>query len=263
MNSAVNLFRAGWVTFYSVYDYYTSLQGQDYKNDEYYVIRSKCHRRTAERILWLSITNRGVYFKGGQYIGNLDKIVPKEFMEVLEVLQDSGPKEDIHAIRTVIEYDTNKKMGDIFSWFDENAIAAASLAQVHKARLKDNNKIVAVKVQFPTLRSQYQFDFYYIEKLCIFSDWACRKIGFQDVSLISIFKQFKTSLIDELDFRREVKNAKITTSMFAENNDVYIPKVEDQWVTSRFFAMEFVEGQKINDKKGIEDMGLDPKEVSR
>ena len=162
-NSFVNLYRAAWVAIYSVYDYHVSLKGLDYKTDEYYKVRSICHQRSAERILWLSKTCRGIYFKGGQYIGNLDKIVPQEFAETLQVLQDSGPKEDIHAIKTVIEYDTKKKMDELFSWFDHDAIAAASLAQVHRAHLKENNKLVAVKVQFPTLRAQYCFDFFFIE----------------------------------------------------------------------------------------------------
>jgi predicted unusual protein kinase regulating ubiquinone biosynthesis (AarF/ABC1/UbiB family) len=105
-NSFINLFRAAYVVLYSVYDYSASLKNLDSTNDDYYIIRSACHQRCADRILWLAIINKGIYFKGGQYVGNLARIVPKEFIETLKVLQDSGPQVPFHAVKTVIEYDT-------------------------------------------------------------------------------------------------------------------------------------------------------------
>jgi predicted unusual protein kinase regulating ubiquinone biosynthesis (AarF/ABC1/UbiB family) len=100
----------------------------------------------AERILYLSRTSGGIYFKAGQYIGTLERIAPKEYVEVLKVLQDRGPQLPYEQIKIVYEDDFKCKIEDVFSEFEKEAIAAASLAQVHRARLRATGEEVAVKL---------------------------------------------------------------------------------------------------------------------
>jgi len=76
-----------------------------------------------------------VYLKAGQYLGNLEKVMPHEFTDVLKVLQDSGPHIPFEEARIVVDYDLGK-LEDIYESFEKIPIAAASLAQVHKAKLK-------------------------------------------------------------------------------------------------------------------------------
>jgi aarF domain-containing kinase len=94
----------------------------------------------ANRILEISKENKGIYLKLGQYIGNLEKVVPWEFTEVLKVLQDSAPQIPFEEIKITLESDLNQKLEDVFSYLDTHAIAAASLAQVHRAILKGTDK---------------------------------------------------------------------------------------------------------------------------
>jgi predicted unusual protein kinase regulating ubiquinone biosynthesis (AarF/ABC1/UbiB family) len=82
----------------------------------------------AARLLYLSQSSGGIYFKAGQYIGTLERIAPKEYVEVLKVLQDQGPQIPFEQIKIVYENDFKCKLEDVFSEFDTKAIAAASLA---------------------------------------------------------------------------------------------------------------------------------------
>ena len=82
----------------------------------------------AKRILYLSTSSGGIYFKAGQYIGTLEKIAPKEYVEVLKVLQDKAPSLPYDTIKIVFENDFGCKIEDVFEDFDREAISAASLA---------------------------------------------------------------------------------------------------------------------------------------
>jgi predicted unusual protein kinase regulating ubiquinone biosynthesis (AarF/ABC1/UbiB family) len=78
-------------------------------------------------------------------------------------------------IKIVYEDDFKCKIEDVFSEFDEKAIAAASLAQVHKAKLKSTGEVVAVKLQFPRLRMQTKYDLFVIRHLIDLANWLCKK----------------------------------------------------------------------------------------
>ena len=108
-------------------------------------MKEQIHSRSAKQILWLSEINRGVYLKAGQYLGNLEKVMPHEFTDVLKVLQDSGPYIPFEEARIVVDYDLGK-LEDIYEKFEEIPIAAASLAQVHKAKLKVRKLKIIAKI---------------------------------------------------------------------------------------------------------------------
>jgi len=91
-------------------------------------------------------------------LGSLETLLPKEYTDTLKVLQDKAPNVALEKIKVVIETDFGKTLEEIFSSFDPTPIAAASLAQVHKAVLRKNGEEVAVKIQFPTLRVQTYYD---------------------------------------------------------------------------------------------------------
>lgn len=138
--SIINSSRAAIILYRAVKDYQVSLHGIPYNSEEYHRVRHQVHLRVANNILELSKTNRGIYLKLGQYLGNLDRVVPWQFTHVLKVLQDSAPSVPYEQIKVVIESDLHKKFNEIFSTIEEQAIAAASLAQVHRAVLAKNGK---------------------------------------------------------------------------------------------------------------------------
>lgn len=254
-----NLFTAA-STFVAVgVDYAWGLRGLKGDTDEYYEARKAIHSRCAQRILKLSTTNKGVYLKFGQYIGNLERIAPKEYTDVLKVLQDSGPQVPFDQINTVIKTDFGKDVKELFDSFDEKAIAAASLAQVHQAVYKGEK--VAVKVQFPTLRVQFDQDIRVLGMLIRVADKALRWYQYKEMNLHKIFSTFSGSLREELDFKNEMENAQKTADYFKDLKFVYVPKYAKELSGSRVLTMDFVEGVKINQKADIEKLGFESKKV--
>ena len=84
--------------------------------------------------------------------------------------------------------------------FNKNAIAAASLAQVHKAKLGVNSREVAVKIQYPFLRTQSVWDLWVLGHITKFCDYLMTKNNYKEVDLLSIFKTWTSTLVEELDF---------------------------------------------------------------
>ena|SRR3990167_3447880 len=254
-----NLFTAASTFFAVGVDYAWGLRGLKGDTDEYYEARKQIHSRCAKRILKLSTTNKGVYLKFGQYIGNLERIAPKEYTDVLKVLQDSGPQVPFDQINTVIKTDFGKDVKELFDSFDEKAIAAASLAQVHQAVYKGEK--VAVKVQFPTLRVQFDQDIKVLGFLIRVADRALRWYQYKEMNLHKIFSTFSGSLREELDFKNEMANAEKTAEFFKDMKFVYVPKYFKSISGSRVLTMDFVEGVKINQKADIEKQGFKSQEV--
>lgn len=99
--SVVSSLRAAWIVYESYHDYQKSLDGIPYNSQEYHEARHQVHFRVANRILKLSKDNRGIYLKLGQYLGNLERVVPWEFTQVLKVLQDSAPPVDYEEMKAI------------------------------------------------------------------------------------------------------------------------------------------------------------------
>jgi aarF domain-containing kinase len=260
LNSSVNSVIAAKILAMSVLDYKYSLRALDSTSDEYFAKRAEVNTRVANRILSLSIRTRGIYFKAGQYLGNLDRIMPKEFTDVLCVLQDSAPPLPYETIKTVIDHDLPGGMAS-FESFDHTAIAAASLAQVHKAKLC-TGETVAVKVQYPFLKVQTVSDFVVLKIITQICNWLLKINDFKGIDLIKNWETFKDMCIQEIDFLHEKINSEKTKKIFEKDETVYVPKIHEKYSCSRVLTMEFVYGVKINDIKKIQEMGFDTKDIA-
>ena len=117
---------------------------------------------------------------------------------------------------------------------------------MHSAVLANGDK-VAVKLQFPALRTQYLRDMTLIQILIKTGDILLNMNGFSDIDFHSIVSTFRKSLENELDFRKEVLNGEICAKNFKQYNDIHIPKYYTQYCSKRVITMEFVEGVRIND----------------
>ncbi|KHJ83804.1 ABC1 family protein, partial [Oesophagostomum dentatum] len=128
-----------------VVDYKSSLRGLS--EEEYNIVIKDCHKRSAVRLLELACANGGVFIKVGQHLSTMEYLIPHEYTSTLSVLTSKAPEASLEDIYFMIESQLGKKVDELFSEFSEKPIGAASLAQVHIARLKETNEKVAVKVQ--------------------------------------------------------------------------------------------------------------------
>ncbi|CAM6127033.1 unnamed protein product [Calypogeia fissa] len=237
------------------YDYKYSLRGYDDKSPEYYEARSEVHKRAAKRLLELCEANKGFYVKAGQFVGSLQNI-PKEYLATLSVLQDHARSRPFQAIERVLVTELGKEVLDIFAEFDQEPIAAASLAQVHRAVLKDSKK-VAVKVQYPQLQEQFQMDMKTMTFLSKAVSWL-----FPDYQFEWIVPEFEKNLSKELNFIMEGQNAERTARNFENNDHLKVPHIFWDYTTERILTMEFMDGCKVDDIECLKKAGVDPLQVA-
>jgi len=175
-------------------DYKISLMGYDEKSDSYFDARDKVHTRAANRLLRLCETNRGFYIKAGQFIASMQHM-PKEFVTTLSTLQDKASFWPFKAMERVFEEEFGRDVTVIYKEFDEQPIAAASLAQVHCAYLKDGQK-VAVKVQYPGLQQQFGTDIATMAFLSKAVAWL-----FPDYQFEWLVPEFEKNIVRELELK--------------------------------------------------------------
>ncbi|XP_023581892.1 aarF domain-containing protein kinase 1 [Trichechus manatus latirostris] len=292
---AVRVGRAVATTAVISYDYFTSLRSVPYGSEEYLQLRSKVHLRSARRLCELCCANRGTFIKVGQHLGALDYLLPEEYTSTLKVLHSQAPQSSMQEVRQVIREDLGKEIHDLFVSFDDTPLGAASLAQVHKAVLRDG-RTVAVKVQHPKVQAQSSKDILLMENAgtslkCLASPWLihyrafiCEFVkpspmqwglgGFQVLVLAvkQLFPEFefmwlvdeaKKNLPLELDFLSEGRNAEKVAQMLKQFDFLKIPRIYWELSTKRVLLMEFVDGGQVNDRGYMERNKIDVSEVSR
>ncbi|XP_022361092.1 uncharacterized aarF domain-containing protein kinase 1 isoform X2 [Enhydra lutris kenyoni] len=254
---AVRVGRAVATTAVISYDYLTSLRSVPYGSEEYLQLRSKVHLRSARRLCELCCANRGTFIKVGQHLGALDYLLPEEYTSTLKVLHSQAPQSSMHEVRQVIREDLGKEIHDLFVSFDDTPLGAASLAQVHKAVLRDG-RTVAVKVQHPKVQSQSSKDILLMEVLVL----AVKQL-FPEFEFLWLVDEAKKNLPLELDFRNEGRNAEKVAQMLKDFDFLKVPRIYWELSTKRVLLMEFVDGGQVNDRDYMERNNIDVNEISR
>lgn len=218
---------------------------------------SSFNRRSARSIYATAVELRGLILKGCQYLGARPDVVPREYVEILSKLQDRVPPKSIAVVRSVVEAELGKPVSEVFRRFSPRPIASASLAQVHRAELLDG-RVVAVKVQYPEIETLVRGDLANLRMLF-------RAVGFleRDFDLLPLIDEFATYIPRELDFVNEGRNAETMAKSFAERDDVVVPDILWDYTTRRVLVMEYMEGIKISDVKGLHGAGVDCQSVVR
>ena len=200
-------------------------------------------KRTPQENLRLAFEELGTTFiKLGQILSTRLDLLPEEYCRELRKLQDQTSPVSFVEIKEVVERELKKPLGEIFVEFDSVPLASASIAQVHRAVLKDGNK-VAVKVQKPGVEEKVISD---LEILFYLANLADRVTSFAPLTFSEMVTEFQKSLMREIDFLYEAVNARRFRENFSDFEGVYIPQVFDEYTTTRVLTLELIEGFNLS-----------------
>ena len=202
------------------------------------------------------------YIKLGQVISSGEGLFPAELVDEFRKCRDQVPAETFESVRSVVEAELGRPLDEVFAEFDRTPLAAASIAQVHRARLATGEEVV-VKVQRPTIRSQVHDDLRVMAWLAPFL------VGRIPVAALAnppaLVELFAETICEELDFRLEAENMLDVARVFAElgQRGYVIPRPHPELVTRRILVMERLVGFGFDDVDEMKAAGIDTTEVIR
>jgi len=200
------------------------------------------------------------FVKLGQILSLRPDLVPPDIASELRKLQDEALPFPFSEVKAQIESELGQSLATLFQEFEEKPLAAASLAQVHRARTRDG-ELVAVKVQRPGIREVIDAD---LDILFEIAGLVERHLPDGELyNPVGTVEEFARSIREELDFTREGRHMEIFKHNFAGDETIYVPKVFWEYTTSRVLTMEYIEGIKISDLERLEEVGLDRKVIAR
>lgn len=217
-------------------------------------------RRVARRFRRLAVQLGGVLIKLGQFLSIRVDVLPSEVTEELAGLQDEVPPEPLSDVLAVIAEEFGRPLEQVFDRFAPEPEAAASLAQVHKARLASGEQVV-VKIQRRHIETLVETD---LAAIRVAVNWLKlhRPIA-RRVDLNRLFEEFAATTRAELDFVAEGKNAERFAADFADDPGICIAKVYWDYTTRRVLTLENVASIKITDYHAIEAAGISRAQVAR
>ncbi|MBV9240740.1 MAG: AarF/ABC1/UbiB kinase family protein, partial [Acidobacteria bacterium] len=200
------------------------------------------------------------FIKIGQAMGTRADLLPLPFVKELGTLVDQVPAFANDVAFARIEHDLGRKINEVYAEFDLEPVAAASLGQVYRARLKTGEE-VAVKVQRPNLEATIKGDIVILKKVAKFAerfpqlnenaDWA------------GMLREFDTTIHEEMDYAAEGHNAEQFRQNFRNWKNIHVPKIYWDFTTSKVLTMEFIHGTKVTDLEEQARRNISPSKVNR
>jgi predicted unusual protein kinase regulating ubiquinone biosynthesis (AarF/ABC1/UbiB family) len=207
---------------------------------------SKTGESAAERAAEVLGTLRGVAAKVGQMASYVDGIVPEAQREAYEValrkLRDQAPTSTISDIRAQVEGELGGRISELFSDWQDEPIASASIGQVHRARLLDG-RVVAVKVQHPGIAKAVESD---LENAGMLESLAASLVG-KGMNTRGVLNEIRTRFREELDYRLEARRQSEFAQLFRGDPQIFVPAVIAERSSTRVLTSEFVQGASLDD----------------
>jgi predicted unusual protein kinase regulating ubiquinone biosynthesis (AarF/ABC1/UbiB family) len=228
--------------------------------------RSDRSRRMAVRFRALAIRMGGLMIKVGQFLSARLDVLPPEITDELAGLQDEVPAEEFNAIRKKAEAELGQPLAERYAWFDEVPMAAASLGQVHRARLCDADAAsqgfsdVVVKVQRPYIDEVVDVDLRALRRV---GGWLQRyKPVSKRADVRALVEEFASTTLEELDYLLEGHNAETFSANFEGDRRIHVPKVVWTLSTPHVLTLEDVFAIKLGDYEAITAAGIDRSQVA-
>eukprot|EP00903_Cladosiphon_okamuranus_P022275 g20481.t1 len=214
-------------------------------------------KRRAEELLGIISDLGPAIIKAGQALSSRPDLLPKEYLDELQKLQDRVPAFSNQEAFAVVEEELGVPFEDVYELVEPEPIAAASIGQVYKARLRVNGNLVAIKVQRPNCESTISLDLYVLRFYAGFLTKALKALN-REVDLTSIIDDFGELIYREIDYRAEMVNCQRFAELYANIPDVFVPKVYAELTSREVMTMEWVEGARLSDRRMLDTYGLEP-----
>ncbi len=194
------------------------------------------------------------FIKLGQILSTRADLLPPAFQTELAKLQDQAPPVPADQVVAALVEEFGRPVGETFAWFELEPLAAASIGQVHAARLPDGTEVV-VKVRRPGVVALVHED---LEILGTLASAASRRWALADeYDMVGLAEEFAQTLRAELDYVREGQNAARFAADFRDDPDIHVPRVFWEWTTARVLTLERIQGIKISDTHVLDEAGID------
>jgi ubiquinone biosynthesis protein len=217
---------------------------------------AKVHKRNAKRMYNGFVRLRGVYIKLGQILSVMGSFLPRYFVEILEGLQDEVPPQSYRKISKSFQKAFDKMPHEVFTKFEREPIAAASLGQVHEARNEAGDRL-AVKILYPNVATIIKVDLRVL-------GWALRVyrtfVAIQQIE--RVHEQLADMLARETDLAHEARCIERMGKNFTGDPDVLFPKVYPEFSRKTVLTMSFMDGVKISKKDALAKLDLEPDAVA-
>jgi ubiquinone biosynthesis protein len=194
------------------------------------------------------------FVKLGQMLSTRADLLPAPYVEQLATLQDGVPPFPAAEALAVIENDLGASIDDLFATFDEEPVASASIAQVHRAVLH-NGRVVAVKVQRPGIEATIRSD---LNILYVLADWLEGRVELGVHTPAGIVEAFDRGISLEVDFRTEAAHAETFAQAMADVAGILVPKVRRPLTSRRVLTMHWAEGVRLS---SFAECEADPEKV--
>jgi len=194
------------------------------------------------------------FIKLGQLLSTRPDLIPADFLDELAKLQDDIPSFSLEEVRTIFKEELGRYPEEIFHYFDTEPLAAASIGQVHRARM-DSGVEVVVKVQRPGIENVIAVDLEILAHIAELMEQYLEEVqGHQPMAIVH---EFARSLSREIDFSIELANIQRFARQFEGNPAIHVPLVYPELSTDRVLVMEYVVGIKSSKIEILREQGYD------
>jgi ubiquinone biosynthesis protein len=217
----------------------------------------RTHRAAAREVKQVALTLAGAFTKAAQILGARADFLPAPFIEELSQFHDAVPPRRFETLAPLVERDLGRRLSEAFASIDREALAAASLAQVHRATLHDGSQVV-VKIRYPEIPEIIPLDLGMLRRVVAIVGRLQRRIDLR--ALVTEVTRF---IELELDFPREARSTERLAKQLADVPDVVVPRVYAELCGENVLVLEYLEGIQVARTKDLVAAGHKLAEVAR